>query len=133
VNFDLKQFKTKDGHAITVEISKPNGAPRRKPFKAAWVKITDEQYKRLKQAQRIATVLLFLTILFEDYRRRRLGGDIVLSASVTGLQQKTRRRAIQELTHLGLIQIEQYGKRAPRVIFILDGTDSDRKSFQLSD
>ncbi len=52
-------------------------------------------------------------------KRNYRGGDIVLSSTVVaGMPRTTRWRAAKELAQLGLIEIEQNGRQAPRVIHI---------------
>jgi hypothetical protein len=54
-------------------------------------------------------------ILFEAFKREQIGGEIVLSKSMTGMSRTSRRRAMKELVKLKLIKIEQNGSEAPRV------------------
>jgi hypothetical protein len=59
-------------------------------------------------------------IILEAHKRKRIGGEIVLSAEVTGMPRATRWRAIKDLVRLGLIEIEQNGHAAPRVTRLLN-------------
>jgi hypothetical protein len=58
-------------------------------------------------------------ILFEAFKREQVGGEIVLSATMTGMPRTTRRRATAELVKLKLIEIKQCGNGAVRVISLL--------------
>jgi hypothetical protein len=69
----------------------------------------------LRRAKRISTYQLAHVILFEDFKRKQIGGDIVLSSEVTGMRSQTRVRAAKELVQLGLITLRQNGKEAFRV------------------
>jgi hypothetical protein len=91
-------------------------AKKRRPFKVDWVKLPDYWIRRLEQAQRCATYKLALRILREAFKQQYTGGEIVLSTTIAGLPGTTRRAAIRELIALKLIEIQQDGQQAPRVI-----------------
>ena len=102
--------------AETVEM--PNVKARtkkRKTFEIKWVKLPNYWIRQLEQSTRVATYKLALRILREAYKQHYIGGEIVLSAEVTGLSGTTRRSAAKELVTLNLIQIQQDGNRATRV------------------
>lgn len=124
--FDLKKFKsrrpaakyvTAHGKRIAIETLNPKGlAPkRRKPFKVRWVQLPAAWIERLAQSKSANTFKLALCILREAFKREQLGGDIILSAKVTGLPRQSRSSAIKDLVKLGLIEVEQGGNRAVKV------------------
>ena len=93
--------------------------PKRKPFNAQWVKLPAMWIDRLGHTRSVGTCKLAHRILKEAFKRERVGGKIVLSRKVTGLPCSTTVRAARELAKLGLIQIEQSGNRAIRVVNLL--------------
>jgi hypothetical protein len=90
---------------------------RRKPFQPEWAKLSRRWIEALRQSKRISTHQLAMIILLEAFKREQIGGEIVLSLAVTGMQRITRMRATKELVELGLIQTERKGrgKQALRV------------------
>jgi GTP-sensing pleiotropic transcriptional regulator CodY len=57
--------------------------------------------------------------LIEAFKRKHLGGQIVLSAKVTGgMPRSTKMRAATELAEFGLIEIRSMGKKATVVSII---------------
>jgi hypothetical protein len=62
---------------------------------------------------------LALVILAEDFKRKNVGGEVVLSSWVTEMPRCTKMRAANELVDLGLIKIVKDGKHALRVIIII--------------
>jgi hypothetical protein len=126
--FDLDKFKTRrtkyvtaHGKRMVVETLEPETPARkkRKPFKVEWVKLPTSWVERLEQCKRAATYKLAIRTLCEAFKRRQLGGEIILSAEVTRMPRQTRYRATRELVELGLIEVEQRGKRAVRVTWLL--------------
>jgi hypothetical protein len=112
------RYVMRHGQRIAVEtLEDPSTTPkrRRKPFKATWVQLPWHWVVALRKAKRISTYQLALTILFEDFKRKQIGGNIVLSTQMTGMRRQTRVRAAKELAKLGLITIRQNGKEAYRV------------------
>jgi hypothetical protein len=108
------------GKRVAVETCPPLKQPpkhKRKPFKVEWFKHPAWWVKALHDASASAHQLA-LVILVEAFRREYVGGDIVLSAEVTGMAHTTRRRAVKELVDLGLIVVEQIGNGAPTVVHI---------------
>jgi hypothetical protein len=91
--------------------------PRRKPFESQFVQVPKGWIAALAKTKSVGTYRLALVILAEDFKRRYLGGEIVLSAQVTRMPDTTRIRAARELVSLGLIQREPgiSGRSAPRV------------------
>jgi hypothetical protein len=55
---------------------------------------------------------LALVVLAEEFKRRFIKGDVVLSSEVTKMPHSTGRRAAKELIKLGLIEVGWDGKRA---------------------
>lgn len=74
---------------------------------------------RLEQSKSVSTYKLAHRILREAFKRAHVGGQIVLSRKVTGLPCSTIVRAAGELAKLGLIQIQQSGNKAIRVMSLL--------------
>jgi predicted transcriptional regulator len=73
----------------------------------------------LRQSNSVGTYQLAHIILFEAFKRQHIGGDIVLSAEMTGMGKHKRRRAIRELIKLELIKVDKNGNgEAYRVISI---------------
>jgi hypothetical protein len=93
---------------------------KRKDFKAQFVQIPMRWIEALDQAKSSGvTCRLAHTILVEAFQREVIGGEIVLSAHMTGISSGTiRRRAAKELERLGLIQLKRHGKQALRVIIM---------------
>jgi hypothetical protein len=91
----------------------------RKPFVVEWVKLPKYWIERLERARHLATYKLAHRILREAFRQQRLGGEIVLSATITGLSSCNRHRATRELTELGLIRTTQEGNGAVTVTELL--------------
>ena len=89
---------------------------RHQPFKAEWVRLPAMWISRLEQSRSVGTFKLAHRILREDFKRSHIGGQIVLSRKVSGLPPTTTVRAARELVELGLIQIQQNGNRAIRVV-----------------
>ena len=92
---------------------------RRKPFGVSFVKLPNFWIDRLRHARKVSTVTLAHVILREAYKRQCAGGEIVLSTETTGLSRQVRARAVNELRELGLIETEQNGNQAVRVISII--------------
>jgi hypothetical protein len=88
---------------------------RRKPFKAQWVKLPRQWAEALRRSKSAGTYQLAIAILFEAFKRKRYGGEIVLSSTVTGMTRPAKVRAVKELVELGLIKAEQKGNKSIRV------------------
>lgn len=116
----MSPYVMRQGRRIAVEELDTGVVPKkkRKPFKAEWAKIPRQWEKALRQSQCVSTYRLALLILFEAFKRERVGGEIVLSSAVTGMPRVTKMKAVKELVELGLIQIEQNGNQAMRVSHI---------------
>ena len=91
----------------------------RKRFVVQFVKLPVEWIERLEQSNSPGTFKLAHRVLKEAFKRRYLGGEIVLSTEATGLSRKVRSKAVKELVRLGLIEITQNGNQAVRVTKIL--------------
>ena len=109
-----------DLHIVGMEMpkllrkQKRKRGPRR--FETRWVKLPSRWVKALRRSKSVSTYQLALTILFEAFKREQVGGEIVLSAEVTGMPGTTRMRATRELVRLGLIEVSRHGRQAVRVI-----------------
>jgi hypothetical protein len=93
---------------------------RRKAFEVKFVKVPVQWIKTLWQTKNPGTWRLAMVILAEDFKRKHLGGEIVLSSQVTQMPDTTRIRAARELVSLGLIQLEPgiSGRSAPKVLVV---------------
>jgi hypothetical protein len=76
--------------------------------------------EQLQKSNNPGAFKLALRILKEAFKRQYLGGEIVLSTEATRLSRKVRFKAVKELVKLGLIEIEQTGNQATRVISIIE-------------
>jgi hypothetical protein len=103
-------------------ISPRSTKKKRKAFEADWVKFPRQWADALRQAKSTAaTYELAILILFEAFRCKHIGGEIILSAEMTGMPRSTRRKAIGKLAKLGLIKLHrQSGNQAYRVSIIID-------------
>ncbi len=124
-DFDLSRFKSKKQDRRSAEeiLATINGetAPRppkkaRKPFKSEFIRVPSFWRAALRGAPG-ATYELALAVLDEKHTRDHKGGDIVLSAEITGMNAPTRRRATRDVVRRGLIGVDQVGRghAAPRV------------------
>src|SRR5262245_13221787 len=102
-----------------MEITQQTGKKKRKrrqvAFKTRWVKLPWRWANALRESNSVSTYRLAHIILFEAFKRKQIGGEIILSTVVTGMSRSTRRRAAKELAKLKLIEIQQYGKATVRV------------------
>ena len=109
------------GKRIAVDlINTATPTQKRRPFEVSFVKLPTYWIDRLERSNNPGTFKLAHRILKEAFKRRYVGGDIVLSTEVTGLSRKVRCRAVKELVRLGLIEIEQNGNQAVRVKSIIE-------------
>jgi hypothetical protein len=94
--------------------------PRRKTFEAKFVKVPVHWITALSQTKSAGTTWrLAIVILAEAFKRKHIGGEIVLSSQVTRMPHATRYRAARELVSLGLIQLKPgSGREAPRVLTV---------------
>jgi hypothetical protein len=93
--------------------------PKHQPFQVEWVRLPAMWINRLEQSNSASAFKLAHRILKEAFKRNHVGGQIVLSRKVTGLPCTTTTRAARELANLGLIQIQQSGNRAIRIVNLL--------------
>jgi hypothetical protein len=116
----VNEYVVRHGRRIEVEILNSNATPikKRTPFKTEWAKLPRRWVEALWQSRSVNTYQLALAILFEAYKRKHIGGDIVLSSALVKMPRNTRMRAARELVRLGLIQIKQDGKQASRVLVL---------------
>jgi hypothetical protein len=114
----VSDSRVKGGGLWAETVEMPNVKARtkkRKTFEIEWVKLPNYWIRQLEQSEHAGTYKLALRILREAYKQQHIGGEVVLSAAVTGLPGTTRRSAAKELVTLKLIQIQQDGNRATRV------------------
>jgi hypothetical protein len=115
------------GRRIAVDtINAATPAKKRKPFEVSFVKLPNFWIDQLRHARKVSTVTLAHVILREAFKRQRVGGEIVLSTEVTRLARQVRARAVKELRELELIETEQNGNQAVRVISIIE-REEDKK------
>jgi hypothetical protein len=101
-----------------IEVVAGNTPPaKRKRFRTEWVKLPRLWIERLRGASSPAYGLA-LYILSEEFKRRHIGGDIVLSTASTGIDRRRRPAAVRELVGRGLILVEQQGRQASRVVWL---------------
>ena len=105
-----------DMHIPDVEMPPPPGRAGR-TFEPRWAKV-DRRWRKALRGCAGSTYELAITILFEEYRCRYTGGEIVLSSAVTGMPHGTRTRAANELAQLGLFRVTRSGNHALRVSII---------------
>jgi hypothetical protein len=108
----------RQGRRIEVVTPDTGHTPKRrhKTFEAKFVKVPMHWITTLSQTKRTSTWQLAMIILAEAFKRKHLGGEIVLSSQVTRMAHVTRYRATRELVSLGLIQLKPgKGRDAPRV------------------
>jgi len=118
----MTRYVVRHGKRIAIETLKTNVVhikQRRKPFRVEWVKLPQRWIEALQQSKSVSTYRLAHIILFEAFKREHLGGEIILSAEVTGMPSATRVRATKELIKLELIRVRRNGRQAVRVIEIL--------------
>ena len=109
------------GRRIEVETINTNVTPTKKraPFKADWVKLPLRWVEALRQSRSASTYQLALAILFEAYKRKHVGGEIVLSNAMVQMPSNTKMRAARELKKFGLIRIKRNGKQQAYRVSIL--------------
>lgn len=100
---------------------------KRKPFEVSFVKLPKFWIDQLRHARKLSTVTLAHVILHEAFKRQHVGGEIVLSTKATGLSRQVRARAVNELRELGLIETEQNGNQAVRVISIIEREEEKKR------
>lgn len=95
---------------------------QRKPFKTAFVQVPARWITALEDAKADrSTYRLALRLLAEAYKCSQVGGGVVLSSKVTGLERNNKARAAKELQRLGLIRIEPQRVKQSPIILVLVG------------
>jgi hypothetical protein len=114
------RYVMRHGKRIAVETLETNVTPikKRAPFKVDWVKFPRQWVEALRQSRSASTYQLALAILFEAYKRKHVGGEIVLSSMMVKMSRNSKSLATKELVKLGLIRIKQNGRQAPRVSIV---------------
>jgi hypothetical protein len=110
----IVNYVVRNGRRIEVNVLDTGHKRReRKSFQYRWVKAPRHWITGLARTKSTATYRLAFIILIEAFKRKHLGGQIILSATVTGhMSRATKMRAIMELADFGLIQIKSVGKKA---------------------
>lgn len=97
---------------------------RRRPFKAGFVIVPWSWVEALKHAGPGNGYVyeLALAVLAERYKRKQVGGEVVISAkTVPGMPRTSRWRATKRLVQLGLIKVAKVSYHAaPRVLAFQD-------------
>jgi hypothetical protein len=99
-----------------VSARKGKKVPGNVRFEAQWARLPMSWLIALRKTKHASTKQLAMEILFAEFRRKYTNGEVVLSAATTGLPRATRAVAIRELVQLGLIEVEQHGREATRVV-----------------
>ena len=117
------------GRRIAVDtINAATPAKKRKPFEVSFVKLPNFWIDQLRHARKVSTVTLAHVILREEFKRHQyVGGEVVLSTETTGLSRQVKARAVNELRELGLIETEQIGNQAVRVISIIEREEEKKE------
>jgi hypothetical protein len=116
-----KRYAIRDGKRFEVESYPDEDLPKtkRKAFEPEFAKLPLHWVKALRQAKNINTYPLAVAIQLEAFQCERMGGEIVLSAEMTGIASRTNRyRAAKELEQLRLIKLFREGNYAFRVILL---------------
>jgi hypothetical protein len=115
-----RHYAIRNGQRIEV-IFEPDlpEKPRRKPFKPKFVQVPVRWIAVLERSKTIGAYRLAHAILAEAFKRKHLGGAVILSSVTTGMPQTSRRRATRELQKLGLIQIERQSERKAPIVQVI--------------
>jgi hypothetical protein len=116
-----KRYAIRNGKRFEVESEPTLDLPKakRKEFELEFAKLPLHWVKALRQVKNINTYPLAVAIQLEVFQRARMGGEIVLSAEMTGIASRANRyRAAMELEQLGLIKLFREGNHALRVIVL---------------
>jgi hypothetical protein len=113
----VSRYVMRHGRRIEVETLDIGVVPKknRKPFRTEWVKLPTHWADTLRRSKSVNTYQLAVAILSEAFKRKHIGGEIVLSQAVTRMPRSTRRRATKELIRLGLIKVKRNGNECLRV------------------
>ena len=90
----------------------------RRQFRAQWVRFPLSWLVALRETKSGYVWQLATEILFAEFRRQHTAGEIVLSEATTGLPHSSSRGQYRRLVGLGLIEVEQDGRRAQRVTLV---------------
>jgi hypothetical protein len=93
---------------------------KRAPVAPRFVKLPDYWIEQLQKSNNPGTFKLAHRILKEVFKRQCVGGELVLSTEITRLSRKVRFKAVKELVELELIETQQKGNQATRVISIIN-------------
>jgi hypothetical protein len=117
-----RRYAVRNGQRIEVESSTPKDdlpPTKREAFEPEFAKLPIHWVKALRRAKNINTCPLAHAIQLEVFQCGRMGGEIVLSAEMTGIASRPNRyRAAKELEQLGLIKLSRKGNQALRVIIL---------------
>ena len=109
-------YVVRDGRRIDVETIRTNVVapkkPRHRSFEYKYVIVPRHWITGLARTRSAATYRLAFIILIEAFKRRHVGGEVVLSTKVTGMPHTTRARAVSELAEFGLIEIKPEARKA---------------------
>jgi hypothetical protein len=89
---------------------------KRQAFEPKWVKFPTRWMRALRKSTSVRTYQLAVVILVEELKQRPLGREVVLTSQVTGMPRSSSRRATTDLVKLGLIEVQQEGQQAVRVL-----------------
>lgn len=90
--------------------------PKRPAFEPKWIKFPLRWVRALRKSASAQTHQLAAVILVEELKQRPMGREVVLTLQTTGMSRSSRRRATAELVKLGLIEVQQEGQQAVRVL-----------------
>jgi hypothetical protein len=118
-NFSIEDYRLTEDASEAISIAKAKAkvatVVKRKPFKARFVQRPMHWVEALRRSKSSARAhVLADIILAEDLKREYVGGEVVLSSTVTGMSRSSRRRAARELEALGLIKVTRDGNQALR-------------------
>jgi hypothetical protein len=117
--FIPKQYTVKDDRVIVMEEKPSKVVPpkRRKEFHPKFIQVPRHWITTLRQSKSHRTYELAHIILWEAFRRKHIGGEIVLSNEVVhGMPRRVKIKAAEELERLRLINLIRQGNKALRVI-----------------
>jgi hypothetical protein len=118
----VTHFVVRHGRRIEVEtLSTSTVTPKKKRhFEYAWIKVPRHWVTGLARTKSAATYQLALAILVEAFKRKHIGGKVVLSTKVTGITSRhTRMRATLELVEFGLIEVKFEPRKATEITNIV--------------
>jgi hypothetical protein len=117
----MADYVIRNGQKIEVE-TLPGPAPRKQKkcsFEYQWIEVPRHWVTALINTKSVCTYRLALFVLIEEFKRRHVGGEIVLSAkTVPWMHHSNRLRSAWELSELGLIKIRMEGRKATVVSWV---------------